>query len=101
MSRRNALLLTANQTTVALPGEWLEAFWCDECQKTRWYHVRKQDAADSSKAATYDVSIAPPELWQQASQLIDPRGNPSVGEFTRRQARMTSDRQIKDFSFIY
>jgi hypothetical protein len=101
ISRRNALMLVANQSAVLLPNEWLEAFWCEECQGSRWYHVRKKEGENSSRAATYDLSIAPPELWQQASGLIDPRGNASVGEFTRRQARMSSDRQIKDFSFVH
>jgi hypothetical protein len=41
MNRRDALMLVASQTAVPLDGEWLEAFWCPECEKTQWYHVRK------------------------------------------------------------
>ena len=41
MSRRNALMLIANQTAVPIGGEWLEAFWCQECQQTKWYYVRQ------------------------------------------------------------
>lgn len=80
VNRRNALILVASKTAVGLKGEWLEAFWCEECQQTKWYYIRLQENV-------YKVSVAPMELWQQASGLIDPEGNPSVGEFTRKQAR--------------
>ncbi|MGG6269264.1 hypothetical protein ACQ4M3_25915 [Leptolyngbya sp. AN03gr2] len=93
MGRRSALLVVATRTTVSLDGEWLEAFWCDECQTREWYHVRKHDR-------TYDLSIAPPELWQQATGVIHPSGNPSVGEFTRRQSRVVGFNGVKDFQFV-
>lgn len=96
ISRRNALTLISHQSAVPLLGEWLEAFWCEECQETRWYHVRKRDG---TLTAAYQVAIAPPELWQQVTGVLHPSGNPSVSEFTRRQSRMSSDRQIKDFHF--
>jgi len=95
MSRRSALLLVANKTTVSLEGEWLEAFWCEECQQTKWYHVCKLEER------TYKVSVAPPELWQQVTGAIDPQGNPSVGEFTRRQAKVLNYHSIKDFQFVH
>lgn len=81
MSRRNALLLVATQTAVLLEREWIEAFWCEQCQHTKWYHVRK------CNNHTYEIAIAPRELWQQVTGVINPEGNPSVSEFTRRQAR--------------
>lgn len=94
LGRRYALLTVANHKTVPLDGEWLEAFWCDECQTTEWYHVRKLSDR------TYDLSIAPPELWQQAVGVIQPGGNPSVSEFTRRQARMVQFGGVKDYRFV-
>ncbi|MBD2676739.1 MULTISPECIES: hypothetical protein [Nostoc] len=94
MSRRSALMLVANQTTVSLEGEWLEAFWCDQCQQTKWYHICKSDEH------TYKVSLAPQELWQQVTGAIDPQGNPSVGEFTRRQAKVLNYRSIRDFQLV-
>ena len=84
----------ANQTTVTLDREWLEAFWCSGCQKTEWYHVCK------TGDRAYTLRIAPSELWQQAQGVLDPRGNPSVGEFTRRQSRMAIGNSIRDFKFI-
>ena len=94
MSRRNALMLVSSQTTVAIQGEWLEAFWCEDCQKTTWYHVRKCDDR------TYDISVAPQELWQQVSGVIDSLGNPSVGEFTRKSARQFGYQGLRGFQFV-
>ncbi|RUT07188.1 hypothetical protein DSM106972_024490 [Dulcicalothrix desertica PCC 7102] len=94
VSRLNALILVATQTAVALDGEWLEAFWCTHCQKTEWYYVKKLDNQ------IFDISLAPSDLWQQAIGVTNPDGNPSVGEFTRRQARMNSCRSMKDFVFV-
>ncbi|AFY40825.1 hypothetical protein [Nostoc sp. PCC 7107] len=94
VSRRNALMLIASHTTVTIEGEWLEAFWCEECQQTKWYHVQK------SGDRTYKLSLAPQELWQQATGVIHPNGNPSVGEFTRRQSRLVGYHGMKDFQFV-
>jgi hypothetical protein len=91
--RRYALMAVAQQTTVALTGEWLEEFWCDHCQSKTWYHVHKCDRV-------YNLSVARPQLWQQATGVIDPHGNPSVSEFSRHQARMADHKGIKDFSFV-
>lgn len=94
IGRLSALLLIATSTAVPLQGEWLEAFWCSECQEVQWYYVRK------GPERTYEVSLAPQELWQQASGVLDPRGNPSVGEFTLRHSRMPSMGTIKDFKYM-
>ncbi len=94
MSRRNALMLVATKTTVSIEGEWLEAFWCEECQQKTWYHVCK------SEGRTYELSLAPQELWQQVTGVIDPQGNPSVGEFTRRHSRLVGYQGMKDFQFV-
>ncbi|AFY32536.1 hypothetical protein [Calothrix sp. PCC 7507] len=98
VGRRNALMLVAAKTAISIRGEWLEAFWCDQCEQTKWYHVKKcLIKASPQEACTYEVSEAPPEYWQQASGVIDPQGNPSVGEFTRRHARILGDHGGKDF----
>ncbi|GAB4369284.1 MAG: hypothetical protein Kow00121_09060 [Elainellaceae cyanobacterium] len=94
ISRRSALMLVANQAAVPLDGEWLEAFWCKECQVSQWYHVRK--VGDRS----YELSVAPQELWQRVQGVIDPSGNPSVSEFTRRHSRMVGFNGVKDFRFV-
>ncbi len=94
IGRRVSLLLIATKTAVPISQEWLEAFWCDQCGETRWYHVHRQGDRH------YEVRLAPKDLWQQAQGVIQPSGNPSVGEFTRRQARQMSYQGSKDFRII-
>ncbi|MFQ4142100.1 hypothetical protein [Chlorogloeopsis sp. ULAP02] len=101
MGRQSALLLLASKTAISLEGEWLEAFWCDECQETKWYYVQchlRKDTPQQNRI--YKVSVASPELWQQAIGVLHPDGNPSVSEFTRRHARMVSHKSSKDFRVV-
>lgn len=94
VGRKSAMMLIATQGTIALEGEWLEAFWCQHCQATNWYHVRKIGVR------TYDVESVPQELWQQVNGVMHPNGNPSVSEFTLKQARGVGDRGVKEFRAI-
>ena len=94
ITRRNAEILVTTQTTVTIEGEWLEAFWCNECQKTKWYHVTKRDRI-------YELSLAPEQMWQQVTGISHPSGNPTVSEFTRRQARSVGYKSHRDFQFKY
>ncbi|WP_026087512.1 hypothetical protein ACF3DV_20095 [Chlorogloeopsis fritschii PCC 9212] len=101
MGRQSALLLLASKTAVSLEGEWLEAFWCDRCQETKWYHVQCHLSKDTpQQIRAYKASVASPELWQQAIGVLHPDGNPSVSEFTRRHARMVSHKSSKDFRTV-
>lgn len=88
MNRFAALTLIASHSSVLLQGEWLESFWCPECEETRWYHIRRMN--DN----TYGVVLAPQHLWQQASGVMQQGGNPSVSEFTWRASRAPGQRQI-------
>jgi hypothetical protein len=95
MLRQNALRLVASKTTVPLDGEWVEAFWCEHCQKTNWYHVCK------CEDRTFRVLVAPRELWQYVAGAISADGNPSVSEFTRKNSRMLKyNSSVRDFSFV-
>jgi hypothetical protein len=94
VSHRSALLLMATYTTVPLTGEWLEAFWCEACQQTIWYHVKR------AENASYEIKPAPAELWHQVQGVIHPHGNPSVGEFTRKASQMFRHGGIRDFKFV-
>ncbi len=78
--KRSRLAMTA-QSTVPLNGEWLEAFWCAECQATCWYHVCKREG-------TYSLSKVPDILWKQASGVVEPWLNPSVSEYSYRHSRL-------------
>ncbi|MGK7905181.1 MAG: hypothetical protein AB4352_27985 [Hormoscilla sp.] len=94
VNRRSALMLVAQRGSVVVSGEWLEAFWCPECETVDWYHVRRLGDRE------YRVSSVPQALWQQAVGVIDPRGNVSVSEFTRRHSRMVKFGGVKDFRFM-
>ena len=102
MNRKRALLVIASHSTVPLSGEWLEAFWCNQCQETQWYHVCKGDNALGKGIArqAYTVRLVSQDLWQQVQGVIHPSGNLSVGEFTRRQSRMLSFGKIKNRSLF-
>lgn len=79
--RRAQLSLTVSQT-VPLQHEWLESFWCNECNDVTWYHVRKVDDRHLLQTAT-------PEHWQRATGVAPPPGfNPSVSEFSQREAHL-------------
>ena len=84
LSRKKASMLIAQKTTVTLSEEWLEAFWCGQCYETKWYHVQRDVEGN------YSLSVATRELWHRAQGVIDPYGNPSVGEFSRRHACMSA-----------
>ncbi len=92
INRRDALILVSSKTAVPIDGEWLEAFWCNHCQQTKWYYIKKQDRV-------YEVTLARAEMWQQVTGVTHPDGNISVSEFTRRQARFVGSHNCKDFLY--
>ena len=94
MSRKVSVRVMASYATVPLDGEWLEAFWCEECQQREWYWVTRSVAGD------YSLCKVPDDLWQQAQGVILAEGNPTVSEFTRRQSRHTSYKSTKDFTVM-
>jgi hypothetical protein len=94
MGRKTAVKVIASFTTVPLTGEWLEAFWCGECQQNEWYWVKQSDTQ------TYQLEPIPEDLWQQAQGVISPEGNPTVSEFTLRQSKRMNYYGAKDFVMI-
>jgi hypothetical protein len=84
-NRLKASMLLAHCAAVPLKEEWLEAFWCGRCLEKRWYHVRKIGEQYSLRAVT-------PADWQHATG-VQPLFNPTVSEFSRREARKLKSRQ--------
>lgn len=99
-ARQQATRAITHRRTIPLQGEWLEEFWCKQCQKSEWYHIRRLEADVTHRAAVYQVSPVPPELWQKVTGAIDTRGNPSVSEFTLSQSRMTGMHGKRQFAFM-
>jgi hypothetical protein len=81
MSERRARLVIQSYPVLVLHNEWLEELYCPACGASRWYHVIRQH--DGS----FQVNWAPRDLWEQVAHVDPLVPNPSVGEFTRRQAR--------------
>lgn len=81
MSERRARLVIQRYPVLVLHSEWLEELYCPACGESRWCHVIRRD--DQS----FSVSWAPRDLWEQVAHVDPLQPNPSVGEFTRRQAR--------------
>jgi hypothetical protein len=92
--RKSDELLAAFNRVLPLTGEWIECFWCDHCQASRWWHVKRHDAFD------YTLSPVPRELWEQATGVIRAEGNPTVSDFSRRQARATGVTGLRQYRFL-
>lgn len=95
LNRRKAdELLAAYKHVLPLTNEWLECFWCASCGTSAWWHVRRHDRLEHS------LSKVARELWEQATGVIRPEGNPTVSQFTRRQARATGVTGMRQYRFL-
>ncbi len=92
--RRADELLAAYRRVLPLTDEWIECFWCDDCACTSWWHVKRHDRHD------YSLNKVPRELWEQATGVIRVEGNPTVSQFSRRQARATGVLGMRQYRFL-
>jgi hypothetical protein len=87
LSDKRAKLAIQAHPVLVLSNEWLEELWCPQCGQKRWCHLIRHDRI------RHTVRWAPRELWQQVAH-VDPVGaNPSVSEFSRREARQGDGRR--------
>lgn len=87
MSDRRARLVINAYPVLVLSNEWLEELFCPQCGQSRWCHVVRHDRVQHS------VSWAPRELWQQVAKVEPLEANPSVSQYTRREARRLNNRR--------
>ena len=66
---------------LVLSNEWIEELFCADCGSNHWCHVVRLDSVH------HTVRWAPRDLWQQVAHVDPVGGNPSVSQFTARQAR--------------
>ncbi|QPN64355.1 hypothetical protein [Synechococcus sp. CBW1004] len=92
--RRADELLAAYRRVLPLTDEWIECFWCDDCACTSWWHVKRHDRHN------YSLNKVPRELWEQATGVIRVEGNPTVSQFSRRQARATGVLGMRQYRFL-
>ena len=87
-------ILEAYNHALSIGNEWLECFWCDRCQASKWWHVTRRDRI------IHELTPINRELWERASGVIRPEGNPTVGEFTRKNARANGVIGAKQYRFL-
>ena len=81
ISAKKAQLIINAYPVLVLSNEWLEELFCPVCGTSRWCHVIKYDRID------HTVHWAPRELWEQVAHVDPSVANPTVSEYTRREAR--------------
>lgn len=87
MSDKKARLVIQAYPVLVLSNEWLEELFCTECGGNRWCHLIRLDPIN------HRVRWAERELWQQVGHVDPVVSNPSVGEFTRREAGRSHTRR--------
>lgn len=81
MGDKRARLVMQAYPVLVLSNEWLEELYCQRCGQKNWCHVTRLPSGK------LQVSWAKRELWQQVAHVDPLQPNPTVSEFTRRQAR--------------
>ena len=92
--RKSDELLAAFNRVLPLTGEWIECFWCDHCECSTWWYVKRHDQLE------HTLSSVPRELWEQATGVIRVEGNPTVSDFSRRHARATGVNGMRQYRFL-
>jgi len=87
MPARKAKLVINAYPVLVLSSEWLEELYCASCGQKRWYLLTK--APDGA----ISLRLAPRDLWGQVAHVDPIVPNPTVGEFTRREARRHRDQK--------
>ena len=85
---KTARLVINAYPVFVLSNEWLEELFCEQCGCSHWCHTTKHDADG------YTVRWAPDYLWQQVAHVDPIVANPTVGEYTRKQARRHQQKRI-------
>ena len=94
MNAKKAKLIINAYPVLVLSNEWLEELFCPECGSSRWFHVIKHDTV------LHTVRWAPRDLWEQVAHVDPTAANPTVSEYTRRNARRHSNKREDGKSFV-
>ena len=88
ISTRKAQLILNAYPVLVLSNEWLEELFCPTCGSSHWCHVIKHDAV------LHTVRWAQRELWVQVAHVDPTAANPTVSEYTRRNARRNAIKRV-------
>ena len=81
ISAKRARLIINAYPVLVLSNEWLEELYCPQCGTLHWCHVTKHDRV------LHTVRWAPRELWEQVAHVDPVVANPSVSQYSRREAQ--------------
>lgn len=87
MPDKKARLVIQAYPVLVISSEWLEELYCPQCGSSRWHHVIRGNDGGLT------LRWAERELWQQVAHVDPLRPNPTVSEYTRRQARRLQHRR--------
>ena len=88
MAAKKAQLIIKAYPVLVLSNEWLEELYCPKCGSSHWCHVIKNDRG------THIVRWAPRELWDQVAHVDPTAANPTVSDYTRRNARRHATKRV-------
>ena len=94
INAKKAQLILQAYPVLVLSNEWLEELFCPRCGSSRWCHVTKD-----GKVA-HIVRWAPRDLWEQVAHVDPVAANPTVSDFSRREARRYQQKRVDGKSFF-
>ena len=78
---------------LVLSNEWLEELYCPKYGRLQWCHINKHDRV------LHTVRWAPRELWEKVAHVDPVVANPSVSQYTRREARRNRKKRTDGLGF--
>ena len=90
MPAGKARLVIAAYPVLTLSDEWLEELFCPLCGSSRWCHVTRHNRVQ------HTVRWAARDLWQQVAHVDPLHANPSVSEYSRREAGRRGTRRYRE-----
>ena len=88
MSTKTARLVINAYPVFVLSNEWLEELYCEQCNSSHWFHIIKHSPDQ------YTLRWAPQHLWEQVAHVDPSVANPTVSEYTRKQARRHQQKRV-------
>ena len=88
MSTKTARLVINAYPVFVLSNEWLEELYCEQCNSSHWFHIIKHSPDQ------YTLRWAPQHLWEQVAHVDPSVANPTVSEYTRKQARRQQQKRV-------
>ena len=94
INAKKAQLILNAYPVLVLSDEWLEELFCPQCGRSHWCHVTKHDTV------AHTVRWAPRELWEQVAHVDPTAPNPTVSDYTRRNARRPAIKRVDGKRFF-